>query len=253
MDIVKSLIPFGLKPKEAKIYLISLKIGPASVYELALKSGLKRPTVYLVVEELLKKGLVKLIRLRGRNYYQALSPKKLLKSWENNLEMLQGLVPALENMVKESKSKPRVEFYEGIEGIKKIYTELDPDINHSEELCWFGSCGEGFAENFPERITHWEKVARDKRHHGREILDYSPENIKFAEKISKWNLPHYQVRFTNKEKFFGPVDVALFRDSVYIISLMRDLFAIKITSQPVKDAFQLLYEMAWRQAKPLKH
>lgn len=58
-------------------------------------------------------------------------------------------------------------------------------------------------------------------------------------------MPHYQVRFSSAGNFFGPVDVALYKDSIYIISLMRDLFAIKITSQPVKKTCQLLYDMAW--------
>ena len=82
------------------------------------------------MEELLKKGFLKLIRLRHRNYYKSIGPKRLLKSWKNNLDMLENIVPGLEEMVKESKSKPRVEFYEGIEGIKKIYTEYYPKISY---------------------------------------------------------------------------------------------------------------------------
>ncbi|MFH1457106.1 MAG: helix-turn-helix domain-containing protein [Patescibacteria group bacterium] len=251
MKYIEALQTFNLTEKQATIYVTCLKVGSASVYELALKSGLKRPTTYIVVDELLKSGFLQLIRRNNKNYYQAISPKKLLKAWKNNLEMLENITPELEKMVRESKSKPKVEFYEGIQGIKKIYTELDPDIYHNEELCWWGSCGEGFEKNFPERITHWQKVAKDKRHYGREILDRTPENIKFFHNMQKYDLPHYNIRYTKKGQNFGPVDIALFKDSVYIISLMRDLFAIKITSQQIKDAFQIFYELAWKQAEKL--
>ena len=155
----------------------------------------------------------------------------------------------MEKITQESKSKPRVEFYEGIEGIRKIYTELDPDLYHQEELCWFGSCGQGFEENFPERIVRWERVAKDKRVKCREITDPSEANIAFFNKMKKWNLPHYKIKYLSKGQSFSPIDVALFKDSVYIVSLMRDLFAVKITSQQVKNAFQLLYELAWERAK----
>jgi len=252
MDAVKILQSFNLNQKQATVYVTCLELGPASGYEMALKSGLKRPTVYVVISELMKMGFLKLIRRKHKNYYQAVSPDKMLKLWKNNLKLLEQVTPELHQLVKKSKSRPRVEFYQGVEGIKQAYAELEPDIYHGQELCWFGSCGEGFEANFPERIGYWQKIAKDKRHRGREILDRTPQNIKLFEKIKQYHLPHYHIRYVEPGKLFGPIDVALFKDSVYIISLMRDLFAIKITSQQVKDACQLLYELAWQQAKEIR-
>ena len=57
--MLKSILQkIGLSDKDAEVYLACLELGtqPASV--IARKAGLKRPTTYLILEGLLKRGLV---------------------------------------------------------------------------------------------------------------------------------------------------------------------------------------------------
>ena len=48
----------GLSKKEAKVYLALLRIGQSSASLIAKNSGLKRPTTYLILEDLRKRGFV---------------------------------------------------------------------------------------------------------------------------------------------------------------------------------------------------
>ncbi len=48
----------GLSDKEAAIYLALLQYESATVIQLSAKTKIKRPTVYVVLETLSKKGLV---------------------------------------------------------------------------------------------------------------------------------------------------------------------------------------------------
>lgn len=58
MQIIESLESLGLNEKEAKVYTALLQLGRVSAYSVSEKSGLKKPTTYVVLGELVKKGLV---------------------------------------------------------------------------------------------------------------------------------------------------------------------------------------------------
>ena len=48
----------GLNRRETALYLALLQMGPSSILNIARKADMKRPTAYLVIDELMKKGLV---------------------------------------------------------------------------------------------------------------------------------------------------------------------------------------------------
>ena len=52
------LIKLGLAEDEAKTYLAALEAGTATVAQIAINSGIPRSSTYLLVEQLLKKGLL---------------------------------------------------------------------------------------------------------------------------------------------------------------------------------------------------
>ena len=55
MDLVKALKNIGLNEKEARIYISLLQIGKTTAYQVSRHSGLKKPTVYVILEELIDK------------------------------------------------------------------------------------------------------------------------------------------------------------------------------------------------------
>ena len=56
--LLKSLEKFGLPEKEAKVYLASLKLGPAPVQTIAKEAKVVRPTAYVMIESLQRRGLM---------------------------------------------------------------------------------------------------------------------------------------------------------------------------------------------------
>src|SRR4051812_8491190 len=76
-NLIKTLTDFGLSDKEALVYLTSLELGSSSVLKISKLSGLKRPTVYLIVDSLITKGLMS-IEVKGfKKQYVAESPDRL--------------------------------------------------------------------------------------------------------------------------------------------------------------------------------
>ena len=48
----------GLAEKEAKVFLASLELGSSAVQEIAKKAEINRATTYVIIEKLMKKGLM---------------------------------------------------------------------------------------------------------------------------------------------------------------------------------------------------
>lgn len=123
-SVEKVLEIYGLNKKEAKFYLASLSLGMATVAEIAKKSGLKRTTIYSLVDELKEKGIIKQANSRRKNYFIAESPESLLENLEEKTEVLKESLPRLKSLQTESGIKPQVIFYQGQQGFKRIWQEI---------------------------------------------------------------------------------------------------------------------------------
>ena len=129
--MLNKLKDIGLSEKEAKVYLGMLELGPATVLEISAKAEINRPTTYLQIESLKKRGLVS-TQIKGKKQlFMAESPEQLdilLEREKKILEQKQGelkeILPELESLFRTSDSKPVVRFFEGKEGLMKILEEF---------------------------------------------------------------------------------------------------------------------------------
>ena len=76
MNTSESLSILGLNEKQAAIYIALLQIGRSSAYAIADKALIKRPTTYVILGELIEKGLVSRIPRIRKKLYVAISPEQ---------------------------------------------------------------------------------------------------------------------------------------------------------------------------------
>ena len=74
---VRTIEQLGLTEKESKVYLTSLRIGPASMQVLARKAAVDRGTAYHVAQTLTEKGLFETVGNGKRPSFRATDPKRL--------------------------------------------------------------------------------------------------------------------------------------------------------------------------------
>lgn len=117
-------INLDLNQKEAEILLAILEIGPAAISDISKKAKIKRPTVYDLIEGLIKKGLILKVPFGKRIFYKATEPKKILGFVEQKKQNLENLMPELEALFLTKPNQPKVRFYTGKEGLKSIYEEM---------------------------------------------------------------------------------------------------------------------------------
>lgn len=119
----KALIQSGLTEKQAKIYLACLEIGKTKVPEIAKKSGIKRTTAYGILDELISLGLVSSSNKGKIKFFQAQEPNAIISILESRKKIMEAALPDLNHLFASCQLRPRVQFFEGREGIKRIYED----------------------------------------------------------------------------------------------------------------------------------
>ena len=128
LEILEQL---GLSPREVSIYLALLKMGTASIRDIAAEADINRGTTYETLKDLAGKGIVSYFPKGKRRVFCAEPPEKLLElaeekrqSLEQGIEeMKHTLIPQLNHM-KPDFSSGNVRFYEGDSGIEFVLKDI---------------------------------------------------------------------------------------------------------------------------------
>ncbi len=242
MNPKDALLHIGLNEKESQIYLSLLELGSSTVLTIAKRSGIKRPTAYLVLQSLVEKGFVSRVIKSKKTLFSAQNPKKLITESELRLKELQEVVPQLEIMFRKRRERPHIRIFEGKDELDRAYDELF--VIRGETL-FMGTLSLSM-EAFPRTYKKGEYISLSKEFSIRELIDESEESLKYAEKIRR---PYHQVRFIPKKLLPFDVDIGIFGNHTLITSVKKEYFTIDIESREIAKAFRTLFEAMWQIAK----
>ncbi|MFA6171224.1 MAG: helix-turn-helix domain-containing protein [Patescibacteria group bacterium] len=130
-----NLEDIGLNKKEAQVYLSLLELGESSIQRLSEKSKIKRTTLYDVIATLKEKALVGITSRKSKKYYYAEDPRKIEGQIEEKKEKFLRMLPELLSVCNFIDRKPKIRYFEGMEGIKEVYRDT---LNYpkSETMAW---------------------------------------------------------------------------------------------------------------------
>lgn len=154
----ESLKKFGLTDKEILVYLTVLENGKITPANIASITGIKRPTVYSVGKELIKKGVITEDLQGASGYFVALPPESLTAAIKQEEEALaekkklaKELMESLSNLPKsKSYSVPKMRFIDE-QGIESFLYKQSPvwDVStlQTDKPTWWGFQDHTFVEN----------------------------------------------------------------------------------------------------------
>ena len=105
MQYQKVIEQLGYSPKEAKVYLASLRLGEAHISDIAHKVQLPRTSVQVIVDKLHADGLMNFYIMRRYKYWVAENPERLLTNLKKREENIEAVIPALAEMRKLARQK----------------------------------------------------------------------------------------------------------------------------------------------------
>ena len=90
---------------------------------IARRAELNRVTTYTLLEDLKKDGIVNETTKDGVKYYSVIRPDILLKQLEQKYESFKDKVPELLAIAEKFGNKPKIQYFEWFEGLKKMYND----------------------------------------------------------------------------------------------------------------------------------
>jgi len=243
----------GLNKKEAKVYLASLRLGPNAAGKIAKIAGLKRTTTYFVLEQLKEKGIVSIKKTKKVILYSVVSPKIILERIKRQKNNLENALPELEKLYKEQLHKPKIETFEGLEGVRQVYQDMEKYLSTPEGIMYFGSVAHFFEPEYYDLQENWARLSKNKKNKSREILNSSEVNrLEYFKVVWQSKNPNFQVRLMPKGINMFNNDNGIYGNKLAIFSLQKEIFVVVIESEDIAQAYRNFFELAWRQAKPLK-
>lgn len=149
----------GISLKEAEVYLAALRLGETHMQNLSKYSGINRSTIYTFIDSLKEKGLIIETKKKKRKMYSAVNPRQLAEIGKRRLSELEDLVPELSSISNDSRNKPRVTFYDGIDGVKNVYADM---LTASNEILAYEDL-ESLKTNLPESFFQYFPKERTRR------------------------------------------------------------------------------------------
>jgi sugar-specific transcriptional regulator TrmB len=243
MEITDILEQIGLNEKEASVYLALLELGTATVHPIATKAGIKRPTAYLILEDLQRKGMVSVVPREKKVMYTAESPEKFGQDLVKKQELVKRFLPNMLALYNAKKDKPQVLLFEGKEGVAQVYDK----IFSSPEVSFFSTIRDAF-QMFPDMPKTLMKKIRAKEINIREILTQTPADMDYLTWIEQGE--RYQSHLAPKDFPEFLTDSAIFGNSVAFFSFSPTIFAVQIDNLQISQSLKVLFELAWRGSEP---
>lgn len=129
--MLTQLIRLGLTEKEAKVYLAALELGSQTAQEIAKKAGVNRATTYVILQALIRKGLVSMFSAGKKTSFAAEAPEHLdhlLRKQEEDIfeqrRDLEKIIPELRAVHQRAPGKPLVRFFDGDEGVRLMLSGM---------------------------------------------------------------------------------------------------------------------------------
>ena len=243
MSIVEELQILGFDKKEAKVYFALLQLGRATAYRIALKSGLKRPTVYVVLEDLRQKEAVLKTPYAKRHVYIAKPPDELIENARNKVNTLISLLPEIKALAA-GDGKPRTIYFEGIKGIKQILFYRLEEMAE-KEFVGFSAYEENLPKELEEAVDKYNEFLRMNNIKTRGIVPKHPS-------LSKWRKSDKEYLREMKKvplsSYDSRVSMDAGEDFVRIIAF-KDLQGVIIENKFVAESLRQIFEMVWKSIK----
>ena len=244
----------GFSEYTYRVYARLLERGRGSARELAEHLGIPRPSVYDHLKLLINAGLISESEKENKKIISKPDVKNLSHLIQTKIESLEQAKKSAEEMlptfIQSNSVEPKIQFYSGIEGVKRVLSDFLWYENTEALAMWstsriFDLIGSEFMEDLNrKRIKRhirlrgiWPRNrAVDLRRYpfmgvGTGLL----RELRLAPKTITWDMSY-----------------RLYEDRVAFISSGNETFAFLVHSRDFAQLLKTQFEVMWKLSKPIK-
>jgi len=231
----------GLNEKEAKVYLACLELGSATVQEVSDKAGVKRTSVYNFLEDMKARGFITEVKQGKKMLLIAEDPHALLKKADEQKKQLEEMLPEFLSIYNLPGEKPKVRFYQGIDGLKRIYEDT---IKESTPIYLISDYERMFEAIEPEWMWNYAKRRTEK---SIKAFSIAKEGVKGREVKIKDTEQLRETRFIKEADF--ETEINIYGNKVALLSFRRPYAGVIIEDMAIAQTLKSMWKIVWNQAK----
>jgi sugar-specific transcriptional regulator TrmB len=242
--MLAELARIGLTDEEARVYLACLEINGGPVSIIARKAGAHRVSCYHTIENLLEKRLLSQYNKNGVKCFAPEPPEQLMKMAEEKVNLAKGLLPELKSLVSAIGFKPKIRFYEGHDGVEKVFNE---SLTAKREILGYTNL-KLVTEFFPEFFKAYTHAKLKKGVKTRYLSPTTVDTVHILDPFlpDKYDANLIEILLVNKNQFLFENEVLIFGNSVGIVSLNSDeLLGLIVESATFARTMKAVFDLAW--------
>lgn len=248
------LIQTGLDEKAASVYTALLNGGESSVLDIAKRSGLKRTNIYNILEDLKEKNLVTEVTNGKTAKYFPNSPKEIEKLIELKSTMIRHaklnyeiLINSLLSQYKLNEHKPLINFYEGLDGLKKLYDDINTT---GEDFLLIRSTYEDDSREIDE-LSAKQIVEQVKRNMHVKVIGPVGNLEETKALYTKYDKPRLvEERYIKNFPFDLPAQIIIYGTKIAISAIRNEIVITIIDNKEISDTFRIIFDFIWTYATP---
>ncbi|OGE77878.1 MAG: hypothetical protein A2751_02430 [Candidatus Doudnabacteria bacterium RIFCSPHIGHO2_01_FULL_46_14] len=252
-ELHKILQSLNLDQKETAVLILLLEEGKLRVRDIAKFAKINRTTAYGILKTLMNRGLVSQTKEKGVLMFQSIEPAHLInyvERLESNLsetkKEIKSILPQLSRLRRQKSVFPRIQFFEGIEGIKQAYE--DTLINNEEKtLRDFTGTDAIFREMPHEWVEYYlQKRARS----GIKCLDIAPDT-EWSRKSQTRDKELLRETKLIPEQFAFDTEIDVYDNKTAIMSFSeKEPIAVIIEDNNIAKTMKKLFEYVYESITP---
>lgn len=229
----------GLTAKEAQVYLALLECSEGSPAAIAKKSGLKRPTTYLILEALVEAGLASYAK-KGRGItYRPLSPYALAEMHSAKLDKLRNALPDLASLSGGSAYEPQMAVFQGKKGLIQI---MEDTLSSTKDILVWADMAAIVDGVFEDYWADYIRKRVSKRIWVRAIMADTPASREFKKTGEK---ELREVHLISHQRFPLKNEINIYDDKVAIIS-HSDMVGVIIQNRNIADTQRSIFRFCFQ-------
>ncbi len=240
---VQLLEDIGLTKGEIKVYLALLNLGQATTGNILDKADISGGKIYVILNKLIKKGLVSYIIKKNIKHFSAAHPNKILNYIDEKEELLKEKKEKIEDQLpslfslKNTAIKYDSQLYVGYEGIKTVIFDTLNNISSKDEILIMGI---NLSRDIKYNIMwkHW---------HSKRIKKNIACKMLFSENNSKYFKVFKQMKKTQTKILKGitPASIGIVGDSILITTYGEESSCLLIKHPDIVLSFKVFFNTLW--------
>lgn len=243
MEIEEALQNLGLNEKQAAVYTALLQLGRASAYSVAIKSDLKKPTTYVVLDELIKKGLARKIPRAKKQLYVAEPPEEVFALAEERLSLAKSALPKLKALLRVGGKKVHAMYFEGVSGMQQAISYRLRDMKGKELVGFYAYEPENQPKEFVRYIR--EEWGPGLNRLGIMVRGIVPEHpsLKFYRDVDR---PLGRtIKTVPLSQYSSSISLDTIGDIVRIVDY-KNFQSLVIENESIAQTIRQIFEMVWK-------